>query len=100
MCVETSARIDDGTHKKYIEVKAHLTHTCPQFPVPVTQPSNTHPQITSPRSQQVRRSLSCPKTHKFSTFVPFSSIASSYHPTLSISSSHISFYRPLLLLQL
>jgi hypothetical protein len=65
MCVETSARIDCRTHEKYIEVKAHLTHTCPQFPVPVTQPRKTHPQITSPRRKQLRRSLSCPKTHKF-----------------------------------
>ena len=95
MCVERSARIDGRTHKKYIEVKAHLTHTCPQFPVPAKEQTPTD-YLTS---QETATKIPVrPQNAQISTFVQFSSIASSYHPTLSTSSSHTSFYQRLLLL--
>ena len=55
-----------AAHTKNISRSKRISHTSAlNFPVPVTQPRKTHPQITSPRRKQLRRSLSCPKTHKF-----------------------------------
>ena len=98
MCVETSARIGGRTHEKYIEVKAHLTHICPQFPG-TRNPAKEHTPADYLTSQKTATKIPLlPQNAQISTFVPFSSIASSYHPTLSTSSSHTSFYQPLLLL--
>jgi len=84
--------------QKYIEA----SHTHLPSISRTRNPAKEHTPTDYLTSQKTATKIALlPQNAQISTFVQFSSIASSYHPTLSTSSSHTSFYQPLpLLLQL